>query len=78
MSKFFPESDAGGALQGGDAPRPAPASVEINSFQGMASNINPHILRGQYTSRQDNLMSVEAGQAQVRGGLKRIYFDGAD
>lgn len=76
--KFEPTQDAGGAPAGFDAPKQAPASVDISQWLGMASNVNPHVHRGQYTALQENLMSVVAGQAQVRGGLKRIYFDGAD
>jgi hypothetical protein len=76
--QFSPSIGAGGPLQGSDAPRHVPASVEIIQWRGQASNINKHILRDQYTSYQHNMMSVVHGQVQGRGGLLRVYFDGAD
>jgi hypothetical protein len=73
--KFHPQISAGGAVQGVDAPRQAPASVEITQWKGMASNFNPHILRGEYTKNQLNLMSIVFGQSQVRHGLRPVLFD---
>lgn len=72
---FFPALSTGGTLQGVDAPRHVLASVEITQWKGMASNINKHILRDQYTALQHNLRSVVFGQAQVRGGLRKARFD---
>lgn len=73
--KFTPALSAGGALQGVDAPRHVLASVEISQWKGMASNINKHTLRDQYTSLQHNVRSIVYGQAQVRRGLRAVLFD---
>lgn len=72
---YQPPLSAGGTLQGGDAPQHVLAGVEITQWKGMASNINQHILRDQYTGLQYNVQSIVYGQAQVRGGLRRARFD---
>ena len=72
---YHPTLNAGGTMQGVDAPRHVLAGVEITQWKGMASNINKHILRDQYTALQHNVQSIVYGQAQVRGGLRRARFD---
>jgi hypothetical protein len=74
---YRPALGAGGAMQGVDAPRHVLASVDISQWKGMNSNMNPHILRDQYTAYQYNVMSVVHGQAQVRGGLAPVTYEEA-
>lgn len=53
-----------------------PEHVEIEQFQGMVSNQDPHDLEPGQAMVQINVWSPRAGELHIRPGLRQMTWDG--
>ena len=51
------------------------SQVVIQSFNGMASVVDPNELKAGVSSEQVNVMVVRFGELQIRPGLRELQYD---
>ena len=54
---------------------PAKQTMELRDFPGLMTNVDPHDLPPGSAQVQINVVSIVAGELQVRQGIKEVQFE---